>query len=327
MKKVLLFTVTLALAAAQAKADIASTVMLHHKGKTTLFAWDKTQDAVNAAVDGDTIYLSNGQFSPFNINKRIMVRGAGYDTIVLGGCIIAIDGTQELKMPVLDAITFNGDVKVTGAYKQCTIRKCQMTDLVFYQSEFRDVKIEQCYVTRTLHLLPNCVKEFNAFNSSIHTLRPYDYLSGHANFYNCNILEVTDSITATFNNCVLKYVKSRKDKTNDYGTCFIACRLNYCIFGCGSVYNVTEVGGNTTSNIITIFDRSSVRSNCSFESIKDENIAFYYNKDYLDGNGQYIGIYGDLGWTRYPALPRVTKHSMSVDAANRKLNVTLTVSK
>ena len=298
--------------------------MLRHNGTTTMFAWDKVQDAVNAAVNGDTIYLSNGSFSPFNVNKRIMVRGSGYDTIVQGSCNVTISGQQTLNTPVLDAITFTGDVVVTGAYKQCTIRKCQMTNLIFKENDFRDVKIERCYVTGTLHL-QQCVREFNAINSSIHFLKPYDYLTGNATFNNCNIYSITDTITGTFNNCVLYYTKSAWENNSYYsGTSLISCVLDHCIY---NSYTTIEIGEISSSGLPALFDTSTIRKDCQFVYFNGSDVAFFSNNSYLGSDGKPIGVYGGDGWTRNPSLPRVTNHSLAVDAVNKKLKVTLTVSK
>ncbi len=166
MNKKLLLSTFLAACFVQAKADVAPTVMLSHNGQWTMYMYDQVQQAVDAASDGDTIYLSNGSFEPFNVTKRIMVRGTGPETIISGGCTVYIAGQNPLSMPVLDALTFTGDVSVTCANKQFTIRKCQMNDLNFTESDFHDVKLDRCDIQGTLHLTQK-VKEFNCFNTKI----------------------------------------------------------------------------------------------------------------------------------------------------------------
>ena len=206
-KKNLLFAALVAMTFVQAKADVAPTVMLSHNGSRTMYMYDQVQQAVDAASDGDTIYLSNGSFEPFNVTKRIMVRGTGPETIISGGCTVYIAGQNPLTMPVLDALTFTGNVSVTSANKQFTIRKCQMNDLDFTESDFHDVKLDRCDIQGTLHLTQK-VKEFNCFNTKIRTLQPYDYLHGSAYFNHCNIRAINDTILATFDNCVLRYCRA-----------------------------------------------------------------------------------------------------------------------
>ena len=318
------------MAALSAKADIAPTVMLHHAGKTTLFAWDHVQDAVDAAANGYTIYLSNGQFSAFNVNKRIMVRGTGANTIIQGSCNISISGTTPLNMPVLDAMVFTGNVTASAASSQLTLRKCQMVDLNFTDNDFHDVKLMQCYIQGTLHLTQH-VKEFNCYNTKIMKLLPYDYLTGSAHFVNCNIREITDNITATFDNCVLRYCKVAVGSS--YGVCLNNCKLNYCIYpsynsASGNTSYYVDLGKTYNSGHAFLYDPSVMFTNCYQVKIDAANVVGYSSDSYLGMDGKKVGVYGgQFPFTLNPALPRVTNHSVSVDANSKKLNVKLTVTK
>lgn len=305
----------LMLATISSKADIAATVMLHHNGKTTLFQWNEVQNAVDAAVDGDTIYLAEGTFSAFNVNKRIMVRGTGPKTIVQGACQITISGETPLGMPVLDAISFSEDIIVNSAYKQFTLRKIQARNLRFANTyEFYDMKLDRCYFFGYLWLRKN-IREFNAFNCKVEQLIPEDYKSGKVTFEHCNINLITDTIVgATFNSCALvkcNEYSNRKPRTN-----FISCIFDNCVF---YYWNSYYLGW----------------SNCTFiNCTKDSYVDIDFNgtsgsKTYISAiDNTYIGANGGTyPFTIYPALPTVTKHRYSVDAANKKLNVTLTVDK
>ena len=330
MRKTFLLWAVLFMAALSAKADVAPTVMLHHNGNTTLFAWDHVQDAVDAAANGDTIYLSNGQFSAFNVNKRIMVRGAGANTIIEGSCTISISGSSPLTMPVLDAMVFTGSVSVTAASSQLTLRKCEMLDLNFTDSDFRDVKLIQCYIRGTLHLTQR-VKEFNCFNTKIKTLLPYDYLTGDAHFVNCNIREITNNITATFDNCVLRYCWAKVDGQSKYEVCLNSCKLNYCIYPVSNDCYYLDIGGTYSSNpsgYPFAWNPSVMFTGCYQVAISATNVVNYSSNSYLGMDGTKVGVYGGAyPYTLTPALPRVTNHSVSVDANTKKLNVKLTVTK
>ena len=325
MKKSLYLLVVITLLCIQAKADVAPTVMLSHNGVRTLFMWDEVQKAVDAAVDGDTIYLSNGTFEPFNVTKRIMVRGTGEETIISGNCTVYIGGQTKLSMPVLDALTFTGNVSVTSAYEQCTIRKCQMQNLSFNESDFHDVKLDRCDIQGTLHLTQK-VKEFNCFNTKINTLQPYDYLHGSAYFNHCNIREINDTIVATFDNCVLWYCKAYV-KEYYQGTCIGGCVFNYCIYP--SYSSRIDLGSTLYNSAYIFFYNPSVSfNNCYQVNIDAMNVVGYSSSSYLGSDGTMIGCYGGQHpFRRTPELPRVTKSAVDVDAANKTLNVTLTLSK
>lgn len=314
MKK-FLFLVALALATVQAKADLAPTVMLHHNGQAKYYMYYQVQNAVNDAVDGDTIYLSEGTFQPFNVNKRIMVRGAGSTTIIEGNCEIDISGTDKLTMPVLDAMCFNGNVTVKQAYKQFTLRKCKMTNLLWDETnEFWDTKVTQCWFSNRLNL-PNNVKEFNAFNSRIQVLYPHDYV-GQATFEHCGIYEICDSITgATFNSCsIYKCTKfsGAASKTN-----LIGCVLNSCVY-----YYWSD----------NLSEPSVSGYNCTLTNCIRYTVSWgtdYYNKSHISAlDGTPIGAYGGQHpFTQWPEVPGVTQYKLSIDAATKTMNVKLTVDK
>ena len=324
MKRKILLLSALMLGMTVAMADIAPTVMLGHNGTRKMYNYDQVQKAVDDAVDGDTIYLSNGQFNEFNVSKRIMVRGAGPETIVQGSCTVYISGTNVLTMPVLDAITFTGNVNVSSAYKQFTIRKCQMQNLNFTESDFYDVKLDRCYIQGTLHLTQN-VKEFNCFNTKIAWLHPYSYTTGNAYFQNCNIRSIDNYITATFDNCVLRYCKVNTSGSQ-YGVCLTNCRLRYCIYSSSCTY--LDSGKTSSTSNPFLYDPSVLFYNCYKVNIDAENVVNYSSSSYLGNDGTMVGCYGgQQPYRRTPELPRVTKHSVAVDAASKKLNVSLTLTK
>ena len=60
MKRITIFIVLLVLSIIQTAAQDASTqgtITLSHQGRTTDFAYNKMVDAVETAIDGDTIYF------------------------------------------------------------------------------------------------------------------------------------------------------------------------------------------------------------------------------------------------------------------------------
>ena len=83
MKRLSLLITMFVLAISQLSAQDNSntgTITLSHKGKETNFAYNKMGDAVEAAADGDTIYLSNGEFEgDFRLTKKIAFIGRAFD--------------------------------------------------------------------------------------------------------------------------------------------------------------------------------------------------------------------------------------------------------
>lgn len=330
-KKYLFLLIGLVITCVETKADIAPTVMLSHNGVKTMFMWDQVQDAVDDAVDGDTIYLSEGTFQPFNVTKRIMVRGAGNKTMIDGNCEVDISGLEKLQMPVLDALSFTGDITVTSAYKQFTIRKCQMQSLNFIKGIFYDVKLDRCNIENELFLTNN-VKEFNCFNTKIKSLKPDNYLSGNAYFNHCNIRAIEDTIRATFDYCVLRYCMAWV-KGNKYGTCIGGSVLNYCIYptynsclNLGGTYDFSVSGQGAP---LFLYNSNVNFNNCYKVRIdKAADVVNYKSSSYLGDDDTMVGCYGGQHpYNRNPEVPGVTKYNLSIDAATRTMKVTLTVDK
>lgn len=303
--------VALALTAIQAKADLAPTVMLRHNGASTFFKYYEVQKAVDAAVDGDTIYLTDGTYQPFNINKRILVRGNGEGTMIEGDCEIDISGTAKLTMPVLDALSFNGNVVVKNGYEQFTIRQCSMTNLTFDGAEHYDVKMDRCYISNRLNLTNN-VHEFNAFNSKINVLYPHDYKAGQALFEHCNIYEICDTIQgAVFNSCVLCYTTKFSGAKSSINV--LGCVLNSCVYNGVSPYFYT--------------DDSTTKINCR-DINNSGNLNYNDNSKISALDGTKIGAYGGQHpYSRTPEVPAVTKYQLAIDPSNKVMTVNLTVTK
>lgn len=304
-------------------ADLAPTVMLRHNKQSTMYSYYQIQDAVNAAVAGDTIYLSEGTFRPFNIDKRIMVRGAGPATMIEGSCEINISGSQELSMPVLDAMCFSGDINVTQAPRQLTFRKCKMANVIFSESnDFYDVKIDRCWITNRFNL-PSNVKEFNAFNSKIQILYPHDYSDGQATFTHCNIVEICAPITGA--QFISSRIKSTTSLSNGISNAnLLRCVLRSCTvsWSTASTSNVTGYNNYQTISGIDCSSENEIRFNTN------EGLDYKYTNHISAEDGTYVGAYGGQHpFTQYPEVPGVTQHQITIDAATKTMTVKLTVDK
>ena len=74
MKKILLTLACVFGMSTVAFAFQNSVVMLQHKGNITNYEPNQINDALEAAADGDEIFLSEGTFPAFNINKKVSIK-------------------------------------------------------------------------------------------------------------------------------------------------------------------------------------------------------------------------------------------------------------
>lgn len=85
-------------------------IFLHHQGAVSLFAADKLKEAVEASVDGDTLFLTNGNYGfqamsngkeiyygakPITISKSVCIVGEGEDTYIGALAIDITDARKE----------------------------------------------------------------------------------------------------------------------------------------------------------------------------------------------------------------------------------------
>ena len=90
-----------------------------------------------------------------------------------------------------------------------------------------------------------------------------------------------------------------------------------------------EIGKEAADNQWPFFYNSSVTfNNCYQVNIDADKVIGYSSSSYLGNDGTMVGCYGGQNpFRRTPELPRVTKSAVQIDAVNKKLNVTLTLSK
>lgn len=323
MKKSLLLFACLAMTSISSYAASLSSIMLQHNGSVTMYESDKMSAAIAAAEKGDTIYLSEGSFvGDFTINKEITIIGAGQLSIVQGNITIALDNTPTLTAHMLDALKVPSsyNVTVTKAVKNLKIRKCYMYKFVC-SAAVTDLNIDRCNMD---YFNPSTyVKSGNVLNSFISTISA---VTGTAintvNYINCNINSITNyysygtyySSAGTFISCIV-------------GTTSSSAFTN-CLFI------------NTAYPSTYSLDASSSCQNCyeggySWTQYTEEKTGVKYStvdSDWLESNnykgtdGTIIGMFGGtIPYSLVPNVPTVTESKVSVDTANKKLNVTLKV--
>ena len=312
MRKQLLTLACLLMATMGVNAQI-SKVALQHKGAVTLYDTDQIQIAIDNSVDGDTIFLNEGLFPGFTVNKKIAVIGKGNnETKINGGITIAIPNSPTLTTRILDGLylindnTTSGLIKVSQPVNGLIIRKCN-----FYQISFSGVidntLIDRCNIRQQI-TLSSYVVGLDVVNSYIGCLKETAYTPSSVNIVNCKLvsqgwtyLQYGKNTAATFvNSIVYNYAESGmylSDACN-----FVKCAVvnqNYGIYqNCWNSYNTV------------------------FSYTKDQLIR----DGYLGTDGTCIGP--DGGTTPYTLVstaPKITDYTLKVDTGEKKLNVNVKV--
>lgn len=335
MKKYLLTAVCIIMMSMTASGLTINKALLDHNGEVTLFDGDKIQDAVDAAEDGDVIYLTLGTFKPFNVTKQITIKGTGEKSVVDGDINISIPDAPTLNNPVLEAFAITGSVKVTAPLtnlivRQCkimsslnigakvtesTIERCQIGTMSF-SGVIQDLTIDRCNVSSGF-ALSSTIESMTVINSYIYSLSANSGATNNTTFVNCNLyFSSCNNFSGTIINSIVGH-NSQGGKTLN-STVLVNSLINSYYY-----YNFVS-----TLSIGT----SCVRQNCYTVSTSslETSTSSLQAKGYLGTDGTVVGVYG--GDTPYdgnmlvPSVPKVTSSDIKLDNEKKELNVKLTVS-
>ena len=307
MKAKSLLTACLFMLAVGANAANDGKAILHHDKKpTAIYDADKLSDALNAAVTGDTIYLSAGTFPTFTLEKAITVKGAGTNTKISNGVNINISGSPTLNAALLEAVEVNGAVSVASDLTNFLIKMVKTTDLQFANNlNTPNALVDRCYLDK--FTITSAMTDFYVRNSNIWNLTSTSLKFNKCNFINCRIQGDWNKAAGRFINCELSRIG------NDYLT-IKSSILSYSLVY--SYYNYLGV------------DPSSYQEKVYFDAKEGWlSVDDRLNKGYICKDGSVVGVEG--GKTPYsltPSGPKETSSTVKVSDSEKKLNVSITVS-
>lgn len=311
MKKILSLMVCLLATFTAVQAASTQKCLLQHQGTVKLFDADNITGAMSAATDGDTLYLTAGEFPGFTISKKITVRGAGTSTKITGDVTINIAGTPTLTQTLLEGVDLNSsskDVVLSSAMKGVKIKQCSMFRLLTSASN-SDVIIDRCHIGYELNFSDNYIKSMTVLNSEIGDLgKNSSSQKNTINFINCNIeFYHPYQVAGTFVNCsIIRY-----ETYSSYQT-IANCSFVNCLF---------------KWDASSYFASSTTSQQCYFDATCDWDAATFESLGYMGNDGRVVGTMG--GATPYTlelAVPKVTESQISLDPETRVLNVNIKVS-
>jgi hypothetical protein len=312
MKKRLFFmAVCIIMMSMTASALTINKAMLVHNGEVTLYDGDKIQEAVNAASDGDAIYLTLGTFKPFNVTKSITIRGVGETSIIDGDVTISIPGSPKLTSPVIEDLAVSGTVNVGAQVDDMILRKCKIANFTI-GAQVDGAVLDRCYITNTL-TLSSYIKGMTVVNTKLFNVKANSGATQNTTFVNCNIRSLyVFNFSGTFINSIIY------SSVNNGGS---------------SSQILSTVLLNTLMQTSSNIGSSSVAQNCYYNSFGFNicecsfNTSELQSKGYLGTDGTVVGIYGgETPYTLVPSVPKVTSSDLQLDNEEKVLNVNLTVS-
>ncbi|MCM1489698.1 MAG: hypothetical protein NC095_02565 [Muribaculum sp.] len=295
-------------------AQTRALVTLSHEGQLTFFDnVSAFEDAVNAAVDGDIIYLSEGRFgastSSFTIkNKKISIIGCGYKSYIIPNITFenSSSGVMNMSAPLFDGVrleelSFSNSVIGSVMIDQLEIKKCKI-DKITLDSRTNNIRLDRCnigvYTNAYKHniQLDNC--KIRSFNGCL-----CEFVE------NCNIYYILNQSPSYASNSIIQNI----GKNNGGGV------YENCLIGQQSGTSYTEFVNGWVTPTSTSKQVLNNDLECTIEDMSP----------YVGTDGTVIGVYGGQ-WFPYsetPSVPTVDSANSSVeyDKETNKLNVTITV--
>ena len=276
-------------------------------------------DALDASQDGDTIFLSEGEFmhrgnasNSIEIGKRISIVGCGYDSHIIPTIFIRF-GSQStswdgVKQVFFDGVrikelTFYNDYTYRNRLGYFSIRNCWIGNMGYCGYAGNNCHIDRCLIDALY------------FNSEE---------GNNVYIYNSKIGEITSSAHYYYvTNCNIKKAKNLP--------CIVTSSI---IENCEQNDNWYHTADNS------LFPENKLKSSvqahdCYFENpengLLDEDLNVTIDlqaKGYLGQDGKIIGAYGgEDPFSEYPSVPTIDSANSSVefDSESNQLNVTITL--
>lgn len=308
MKREYLLSILLLFAVVYSTAQ--KSVALHSNGTTTIFGGDTPlTEAYDAAVTGDTLYVSGGNFvSPTTIDKGLVIIGAGYDTdstavtgktyIMSASSIVLGDNCTNL---YLEGMEFpRGFLKSTEQATNITIIRCKIGTGIDFQGLSSggaptNSAIIQCDINGTLSLkgftysvISNCIIRGKITNS-------------YNNIFKNNVI-----LYGSYNNHPIIYFYYNTVNNNIFSTDTGPCYYNYTCQYNNFQKNVFRIASpflgdyaTDTQNYKNI-DLATVYENASGGNyhLLEDAVTTYTGDD-----GTQVGIYGGMLPFKEGAVP------------------------
>ena len=366
MKRFTIFITLLVLSVMQMTAQdtsIKGTITLSHQGKTTDFAYNQMANVMEAAVDGDTIYLSMGYFEgDFVIDKKVSFIGSGADTdngwkncTNYGGnsnnkIIVKLPENTKLSARLFEGIYF-GDISFTyqTSIENVVFKKCRVNGYNFsIDAVIKSILFDRCYIFGANYYTGN-VKKAISRNCQISSLNIWNYNGNDENnwqFINCTIDPDTWGYTndngnyytyspiyrGSFVNCIIDNDENRDEIRNagywlydprETETKSSASFTN-CLFY--KPLEGREIFNGATIQNDMYFDASSLDNNWD-NKIRNFSKEKLQENNFFGNDGTVVGCYGGKNpYSLKQIQTTITSSKVHFDKDKKQIQIKLKVS-
>ena len=327
MKKILLSLMLLCCALAgkaQTTTDVVKAVLQHGDQVSVFKGGNAFVQAMTAAVDGDVITLSDGQFAPAPINKSVSIYGAGYESnaetgtavsCLLGNVYIGVQGDTLCNVH-LEGLYLNSNVTAgysNSGIKNLTFEKCRLQQALSMAGYNENLTFKQCLLYSGLArggeyknmLISNCIVlgQVSGYTENGETLVDHSICAG--NRYSGN-----NGRGITWTNCIFTY-NTNSNVCGPYSVVKNSLKRTFANFNEGA----------TTENIYNVGDISQVFADAENGDYSDERTWELKQPDvWIGTDGTQIGIHGGIGWNKVPRTPVIKTLELNVEGPQLRIN-------
>ena len=320
MKKILLSFVAFVFATVCLAQQQLVATLTHGEEISMFYGAYAYRDAMAAAVDGDVINLSGGNFHATTIKKAVSIRGTGTEvetpTIILESFDINI--SEESTGLTIEGLRISESVNIKGTLKNVLILKNYLHDVgIQSDANLKNFKFVNCQIDRC---------SSNA--------------TGYCQFLNCFIKDIGTRDNANLTTQLVSCVISKGHYLSNicYSTLLNCILVNdntinlYSLPSTSSAFNCLAVsarGGDAYKDIATGANNQSIQDLSIFtDSDCMKDLTDEAKATYLGSDGTPVGMYGGpLPFSLTPTYPQITKMNVaSKTTADGKLSVDIEVS-
>ena len=333
-----------------AQSSLVAT-LVHNDTITAFYGPDALLAAHSAAVNGDTINLSEGTFYSSDISKGLTLRGAGMtpDTVahtgittIAGDFTIANNGNRV----TFEGIYSNHTIRYSGNVSNASFVKCRLNTIGPYSSDGYDYSsgytqfnnrlaatFVNCRIAGVLSLYSKNIDQSSVecINSIVNAAQYHDGVNNRSR----NFL---------FRNCIVKYNNGSAPggATSSYYNCIFidnpgtaAFDASVTAYNCVDVSDSTLVDKGVFKNISNASNKAVTGYTEIFKTYKggdilnteDFELTETAKTTYLGGDDKQVGIYGgNMAFKPTLDFPQITKFEVAdKTTSDGKLNITIEV--
>ncbi len=301
-------------------------IFLQHDGNIVgTYAYNEMNKAIEAASEGDVIYLSKGRFSGgFTIDKSICIIGSGaentngnnYTYFDWGNDFYIKNSNQTIAKVTIEGVYFGPSFNIYSSVDELAFKKCYFSNSIYFQNNGNNTTCKKVTIDRCCcsYISPNGrVEDLIAKNCKIYNIGGQGSTNSSLKYINCNIRRIETNTRAMVVNSIVNEVGNGTSDYLDTNTILVNTLYNNT-----NDYDPME---KASQQDCYATDKTLISNNYDCNMTKDQ----LQSADYLGVDGTVVGAEGGVNpFSLTLHTPNVTSKGANVDLNNKKVTISVT---